>query len=77
MIHQFRDKKEIAKKKRLIKNIIFLIIFLLFAVLGFFAKTSGLFHFIGRPLWKVERSLMQGVKDNKYLVRTVSVLMEQ
>ncbi len=70
MIHQFRDKKEIAKRKRLVKNIIFLIIFLLVAALGFFAKTSNLLHFIGRPIWKIEKSIRESAKDSKYLVRT-------
>lgn len=72
MIHQFRDKKEIAKKRRLLKNIIFLVFFLLLALLGFFASTGQILHFIGRPIWKIEKSISHGLKDSKYLVRTKS-----
>ncbi|MEI7688974.1 MAG: rod shape-determining protein MreC [Candidatus Nomurabacteria bacterium] len=72
MIHQFRDKKEIAKKRRLIKNTIFLIFFLLLASLGFFASTGQILHFIGKPIWKVENFISQKAKDDKYLIRTKS-----
>ena len=70
MIHQFRDKKQIARRKRIIKNTFFLIIFLVVASLGFFASTGRLFHYIGRPFWKAKNSLTQNIRDTGYLVRT-------
>ncbi len=70
MIHQFRDKKQIAEKRRLIKNFIFLIIFLILAALGVFSYSRGFFHFIGRPIWKAKNSVTQNVENLGYVVRT-------
>jgi cell shape-determining protein MreC len=70
MIHQFRDKKQIADKRRLIKNFIFLIIFLAFAAFGVFSYFSGFFHFIGRPIWKTKNSISQNIENIGYIVRT-------
>jgi len=70
MIHQFRDKNQIAKKRRVIKNLIFLSIFLLLAVFGVYAFTSPLFHFIGRPIWKAKNVVANNVENIGYVVRT-------
>ena len=70
MIHQFRDKKEIIRRKRMIKNLIFLGIFLLFAILGVFGFFSPLLHFIGRPIWKVETSVKNNLVNIGYVTRT-------
>lgn len=74
---QFRDKKQIAKKQKLIKNFIFLVFFLLLAVGGVFASTSGALHFIGRPIWKVEQSILQGINDSGYILRTKSSIYKE
>lgn len=70
MIHQFRDKKQIAKKKRLIKNSIFFSLFLLFAALGVYTFLTGGIHFIGRPIWEAKRVALDNLKDVGYIVRT-------
>ena len=70
MIHQFRDKKQIARKKRLIKNSIFLSLFLLFAALGVYTFLSGGIHFIGRPIWKAKRAAINSIESVGYVVRT-------
>lgn len=70
MIHQFRDKNRIAKKKRVIKNLIFLSIFLLLAALGVFGFSSTFLHFIGRPIWKVETSVKNNLVNIGYVART-------
>lgn len=72
MIHQFRDKKQIVEKKRLIKNFIFLIIFLVLASLGIFASTSPLVHYIGRPIWKTKTAVVNNLENISYAVRTKS-----
>ncbi len=76
-MHQFRDKKQIENKRKLIKNLIFLVVFLILATLGFFAKTSGVFHFIGKPLWKVERSVSSGIDNTGYIFRTKSSVYKE
>lgn len=70
MIHQFRDKNQIAKKKRMIKNLIFLSFFLLLAILGVFTFSSGVIHSIGRPIWKVEKSIKNNFESVGYVIRT-------
>ncbi|HAQ03142.1 hypothetical protein A2467_01165 [Candidatus Nomurabacteria bacterium RIFOXYC2_FULL_36_8] len=70
MIHQFRDKKQIAKKRKLVKNIIFLIGFLLLSVGGVFAYTSGALHFIGRPIWKAKTAVVDNIESKGYIFRS-------
>ncbi|NVN97358.1 hypothetical protein HXX01_03975 [Candidatus Nomurabacteria bacterium] len=70
MIHQFRDKNQIAKKRRVIKNLIFLSIFLFLALLGVYASTSPAFHFIGRPIWQAKNGITNSVESIGYMVRT-------
>ncbi|HAE36318.1 MAG: Cell shape-determining protein MreC [Candidatus Nomurabacteria bacterium GW2011_GWF2_35_66] len=77
MIHQFRDKKQIAKRKRLIKNIIFFVGFLLLAVSGILAYTSGLIHSIGRPIWKTKIAVENVVEDTGYVFRSKSSVYKE
>lgn len=77
MIHQFRDKKQIARKRRLIKNIIFLLVFLLVSSFGVFSYISGAIHFIGRPLWKVKNVTVNRLQDIGYVVHTKASIYKQ
>ena len=70
MIHQFRDKKQIARKRRLIKNSIFLVIFLIIAYLGFYSYSNGFLYFIGRPIWKAKNSITNKLEGVGYVVKT-------
>ncbi len=70
MIHQFRDKNQIAKEKRRIKNIIFLCVFLLFAILGIYASSSPVLNYIGRPFWKAKNGVMNSIENIGYVART-------
>lgn len=77
MIHQFRDKKQIAKRKRIIKNFIFLIVFLVLASSGIFAYTNGFLHFLGRPLWKTKNAVSNNISSIEYIVRTKASVFKQ
>jgi cell shape-determining protein MreC len=77
MIHQFRDKKQIAKKKKLIKNFIFLLIFLLLAGLGVFSYFRGFFYFIGRPIWKTEKVISEGIDNSGYIFKSKSSVYKE
>lgn len=70
MIHQFRDKKQILRRKKLIKNSIFLIVFLLLATVGVFAYTRGTLNFIGKPLWQIKKGVVNQLENTGYIVRT-------
>lgn len=70
MIHQFRDKNQIANKKRLMRNIILLVVFLLLALFGVYNYFTGVLHFIGRPFWKSKIVVVNNLNKAEYLVRT-------
>ncbi len=69
-MHQFRDKKQIAKRKSMLRMIAILVVFLFITLSGVLAFSSGTFTFIGRPIWKAENIISEGVANAQYLVRT-------
>lgn len=76
-MHQFRDKKQLERRKRLYKNIIFVIVFFVFVATGIISYTSGLFYFIGKPFWKINNSINSGVENIGYLVRSKSSVFKE
>ncbi len=70
MIHQFRDKKEIARQRKNIQNFIIFGVFILIATLGGLTWTGHIFHFIGRPIWLVEKSANKFIDDNGAIIRS-------
>lgn len=70
MIHQFRDKKQIAKKKKLMRNLILLFIFLILSSLGVFMYSRGFFYTIGRPIWKMKNIATSEVNNLGYITRS-------
>lgn len=77
MMHQFRDKKQIEQKRKLTKNLIFLVVFMVLATGGIFAYTKGFLHFIGRPIWKVEKVASESVQNVGYIFRTKSSVYKE
>lgn len=70
MIHQFRDKKQILRKKKIIKNIIIFILFFVLSILGFFIWSGKIFIFIGKPIWKSEKIILNEFNNSEYLIRS-------
>lgn len=70
MIHQFRDKKEIAERRKNIRNLIIFGVFVLVATFGGLIWSGKIFHFVGLPIWKTEKILNRVVDDNSYIIRT-------
>jgi len=68
-MHQFLDKKQIAKKKKIIRNVIDFGIFLILVIFGILSWTGKMFNFIARPAWKMENSISNGLYDINYLLR--------
>lgn len=66
-MHQLRDKKRIAKRKNIIRNLIILGVLLIVAITGILSWSGKLFNSIGRPIWKAENSV---IGTTNYLVRT-------
>lgn len=77
MIHQFRDKKQINQRKKIIKIIIIFIIFLILAFSGIMKSFSHLFNFIGKPAWEVKKTTSEDVNNLSYLTRTKSSLLKE
>jgi len=70
MIHPLRDKKHIAKRKRAISTIIWVVVFLLIATTGILAWSGKLFTLIGRPLWHTQETVVNAIDNKGYLLRT-------
>lgn len=70
MIHQFLDKKQITKRKKIIRKIICFGAFFILASIGVLSLTGQLFNYIGRPIWKVENFITTSLYNVNYLFRT-------
>ncbi len=70
MIHQFRDKKQIAKRKRIIQTAIGFGIFLLLSILGLWTASGGLMTYIGRYIWKTELIITDKLHNATSIIRT-------
>lgn len=77
MIHQFRDKKQIAKRKSLIRTLIFCGVFLVFSVVGALAWTGKIFTSVGRPLWKASTAITTHIENVGYVVRTKASVFKE
>ena len=77
MIHQFRDKKEIARKKKITRNAIGFGIFIILVILGIFQLSGKFFNFAGRPVWKVEEFFSNSVYEFSYLIRTKASISKE
>lgn len=70
MMYQFLDKKQIIKRKKIIRNIIGFGVFFILSALGVLSWTGQLFNYIGKPIWKTENFITTGLYDINYLFRT-------
>lgn len=69
-MHQFRDKRQIQKRKHFIKIILVCSLFVIFSVLGFLSWTGKIFTSIGRPVWKIENNVSAKVENLGYIIRS-------
>jgi cell shape-determining protein MreC len=77
MIRQFRDKKQISRRKNIIKNAIIFALVIIIFVGGILAWSGKLFHYVGRPIWKAQNLVTNAVEDQSYLVRTKSSVFKE
>lgn len=70
MIYQYRDKKQIKRRKNIIKTIFICGLFILLSILGVLAWSGKIFTSIGNPIWKAENSITDSINSVGYLVRT-------
>ncbi len=77
MIHQFQDKKQIVRRKKIIKNVIGFAIFFVLAIVGVLSWSGKIFHSLGRPIWKSEKLATDGLYNVNYLFRTKSAITKE
>ena len=77
MIHQFRDKKQIENRNKIIKNIIGFCLFIVLVGLGFLSWTGRIFNFVGRPVWETEKTINDGIYNINYLMRTKKAISRE
>jgi len=77
MMHQFLDKKQITKRKKITQNVIGFGIFFILVILGIFSLTGQFFNFIGRPILEVKQSIISGFVNAGYLFNTKESLSNE
>ena len=77
MIHQFLDKKQITRRRKITRNAIGFGLFLLLVFLGILSWTGNLFNFVGSPIWKVEKSINNSFNNLNYLFRTKAAITKE
>ncbi len=70
MIHQFRDKKAIARKRRIVNNSIIFAGFLILCTTGAIFFFGGSLNLFGWPIWKAKNAVTYSVDNAGYVVRT-------
>ncbi len=77
MIHQFLDKKQIIRRKKIIRNVIGFGIFFILSLIGVFSWSGKIFNQIGKPIWSVEKFATDGLYNINYLFRTKASISEE
>jgi len=77
MIHQFLDKKQIIKRKKVIKNIIIFGVFIVTFSFGFLTWTGQFFNYVGKPVWEMEQYVVGIFSNMNYLFYTKASLSNE
>lgn len=70
MIHQFQNRKQIERRKKIIRNLIGFGLFFILSVFGFLSWTGQIFNYVGNPIWRVEKFMTDSFYNINYLLRT-------
>jgi cell shape-determining protein MreC len=76
-MHQFLDKKQITRRKKIIRNIIGFGVFFILVAFGILSWTGQLFNSAGGPIWKTENFLTKSFYNLNYLFRTKSTITNE
>lgn len=77
MIHQFRDKKQINRRKKIIKIFTILSFFAILAFSGFFSLSKRFFNFIGKPIWEAKEVTLYKTDDLSSLTKSKKSLLDE
>ncbi len=70
MMYQFRDKKQISRRKSAVRNIFIVGIFLALSLFGVLAWSGKLWNSVARPIWSVENAIVDTINSEGYIIRT-------
>jgi cell shape-determining protein MreC len=69
-MYQFRDKKQIARKKQIIKIVSIFVVFSFLSILIIVLTIGGFWNKVGSIFWKSKIVVSDGIVDSSYLIRT-------
>lgn len=70
MMHQFHDKRAIAKRRKLIRLSLGLFVFVLFCIGGLLVWPASFFQKIGLVFWKADTAVVDTIHEQGFRVRT-------
>jgi len=76
-MRQFLDKKQISKRKKIIRNIIGFGVFIILVGLGILSWTGQFFNSVGNPIWKLENYIGSGFYNFNYYLRTKGAITKE
>lgn len=71
---QYLDKKQINKRKKIIRNIIGFGLFFIISILGILRIFGGPLNFIAKPIWGIENFVVTSFNNAGYVFATKSAL---
>lgn len=77
MIHQFRDKNKITRRKNIIRSLILAGILLIVIISGLLSWFPKILNTIGRPIWKMQNKLIDTTSSAEYIVRSKSSISNE
>lgn len=76
-MHQFRDKKQILRRRQLTRNLIGLGVFLVLSFCGIWAYFGGFLNAVGLPIWKAKNTIVDDTQSIGYVARTKASVFKE
>lgn len=76
-MHQFLDKKQITKRRKITKNAIGFGVFFILSIFGVLSWSGQLFNSIGSPIWEIKQSIISSFNNINYFFNTKASLSNQ
>lgn len=74
---QFRDKRQIARRKIITQIVIFVVVFVMLSLGLFLSPASKFLSLIGRPIWSMKNSTVTSIGDTSSLLRSKSSIIKE
>lgn len=77
MIHQLRDKKILARRKNITRNLLIAGVLLVLIISGLLSWFPNFLNALGRPIWKIKNSISDATHNTQYVVRSRASLFSE